>query len=254
MCCGRCRGTAHGMRDLMHDLMRDRDALRRPVRMGAPDRGIDAAIDLERVFGPNIGYRSEGRHWRRNLRHHRPPPIGFGEIRTSAGQDGGALELLTRFAELRRRHPGRPLPLGGLVTTTPTGLVRYTVADPNRDRIVWQGNLARLPWINRVGPGERERAVRALLRRITGQGFANLPYPHPGADLIPTPAIVRADAFDDMEDELDAAALDEDALDDLLDSMFGGLDAWDVRSRGVGPRTVHASRPCGRRRPPEAQV
>lgn len=102
MGCGRCRGTAHRMRDFLHD----RDVRRRRMRMDAPDRDIDAAIDLERVFGPNIGYRSEGRHWRRNLRHHRPPPIGFGEIRTSAGQDGGALELLTRLPSCGDGIPG----------------------------------------------------------------------------------------------------------------------------------------------------
>jgi hypothetical protein len=176
-----------------------RDAYRRLLGRG----GVDRAIDLQRTFGPNVGYSSEGRNWRKHLRNNRPPPIGFGEIRTSFGQDGGALELVTRFAELRRANPGRPLPLGGLVTTTPTGLVRYAVVDPNRDRIVWQGNLARLPWINEVGPGQRERAVRALLRRITGQGFANLPYPHPGADLIPTPVLSRADDFDDVDDVFD---------------------------------------------------
>jgi hypothetical protein len=194
MCCGRCRSRSRSRQ------VWDRDAYCQLLGGGGGDR----AIDLQRIFGPNLGYRSEGRNWRRDLRNNRPPPIGFGEIRTSSGQDVGALELATRFAELRRQNPGRPLPLGGLVTTTPSGLVRYTVADPNRDRIVWQGNLARLPWINQVGPGQRERAVRALLRRVTGQGFVNLPYPHSGADLIPTPGLVRADAFDRM-DEWDAA-------------------------------------------------
>jgi len=207
MCCGRCRARS--------DRAWNRIAYRRLTR----HQGVDRSIDLQRIFGPNTGYRSEGRNWRRNLRHHRPPPIGFGEIRTSAGQDGGALELVTRFAEMRRQHPGRPLPLGGLVTTTPSGLVRYTVANPNNDRIVWQGNLARLPWINRVGPGQREAAIRNLLRRITGQGFANLPYPHPGADLIPTPVVARPSPFDEIDDfdAFDAFDVydDFDALDPL---------------------------------------
>lgn len=182
----------------------ERDAWRLLMR----DSGAERAIDPERIFGPNIGYRSQGRHWRRDLGRNRPPPIGVGEIRTTAGQDVGALELVTRFAEMRRRNPGATLPLGGLVTTTPGGLVRYVVADPNRDRIVWQGNLARLPWINRVPPAARERAIRSLLRRITGQTFQNLPYPHAGADLVP--AVPPATPFDEADEA------------DLLDAM----EAW----------------------------
>lgn len=190
----------------------ERDAWRLLMRDGGAERAIDhavdRAIDPERIFGPNVGYRSQGRHWRRDLGRNRPPPIGVGEIRTSAGQDVGALELLTRFAEMRRRNPGATLPLGGLVTTTSGGLVRYVVADPNRDRIVWQGNLARLPWINRAPPAVRERAVRSLLRRITGQTFQNLPYPHAGADLVP--AVPPATSFDEADEA------------DLLDAM----EAW----------------------------
>lgn len=186
----------------------EREAWRLLTGGSGVERAIDRAIDPERIFGPNTGYRSEGRHWRRDLRHNRPPAIGVGEIRTSAGQDVGALELLTRFAEMRRRNPGATLPLGGLVTTTPGGLVRYVVADPNRDRIVWQGNLARLPWINRAPPAVRERAIRSLLRRITGQTFRNLPYPHAGADLVP--AVAPPTPFDEADEA------------DLLDAM----EAW----------------------------
>lgn len=207
MCCGRCGSRSQPRVGLQADRAWQQAAVRRALRSPTSDR----AIDLQRIFGPNAGYRSAGPNWRRNLRNNRPPPIGFGEIRTSAGQDVGALELVTRFNELRRQHPGRPLPLGGLVTTTPTGLIRYMVADPNRDRIVWQGNLARLPWINQVGPAQREAAIRNLLRRITGQGFANLPYPHGGADLIPNPVLVRPSRFDGFDD---FDAMDEDAMDD----------------------------------------
>lgn len=188
-------------------------ALRRLTR----GDGADAAIDLQRVFGPNVGHSSSGRNWQQTLANNPPPPIGVGEIRTSAGQDVGALELLTRFAEMRRRNPGAQLPLGGLVTTTPTGLVRYTVADPNNDRIVWQGNLARLPSISQVEPAQREREIRALLQRITGQRFRNLRYPHAGPDLVPSPVRPRPNRFDGFDDGDDADAYDAmDALDEAL--------------------------------------
>jgi hypothetical protein len=143
--------------------------------------GIDKLIRLSRVFGG-----------RRGRQARTPPPIGVGEITSSARRDTGALELLTRFRERARR--GRPALPGGLAWYTPTGLVRYSVVSPDQSRTLWQGNLGRIPGLPQMTTAQREVAIRQLISQQTGQGFRNLRPGHGGADLVP-----KFDAFDDVD-------------------------------------------------------
>jgi hypothetical protein len=91
---------------------------------------LDKVIDLRRVFGPGPPGRQAAT----------PPPIGVGEITSSKRRDVGALELIARLRQRGQR--GQP---GGLAWYTPTGLVRYAVVRPDQSRILWQGNLGRIP-------------------------------------------------------------------------------------------------------------
>jgi len=154
---------------------------------------IDRLIDLRRVFGP-----------RPRRRPPAPPRIGVGEITSSARRDTGALELISRLRQRARR--GRVARPGGLAWYTPTGLVRYAVVAPDQSRILWQGNVGRIPGIAGMSTSQREAAVRALVAAQTGQSFRVLAPGHAGPDLVPTS---RFDGFDGF----DAQSTDEELAD-----------------------------------------
>ena len=137
---------------------------------------FDKVIDLRRVFGPRPVGRQPAN----------PPAIGVGEITSSARRDVGALEVIARLRQQRRR--GGP---AGLAWYTPTGLVRYAVVNPDQSRILWQGNLGRIPGLAAMSASQREAAVRQLITQRTGQRFRNLQPGHKGPDLVP--------AFDAMQ-------------------------------------------------------
>jgi len=180
MCCGHC-------------------ANRRDWYGPARGDGVDRLISLTRVFGPR----------RRGRQPRTPPPIAVGEITSSNRRDVGALELITRF-NARRRRGQAPSP-GGLAWYTPTGLVRYAVADPAQQRLLWQGNIGRIPNIGAMGEAQREAAIRQLISARTGQRFRNLAPGHAGPDLVP--AFDEADDFDDpLFDEADEYAEELEAF------------------------------------------
>ena len=167
-----------------------------------PASSIDKLVDLRRVFGP---------------RPRRPPPtpprIGVGEVTSSARRDTGALELISRLRQ--RTGRGRAARPGGLAWYTPTGLVRYAVVAPDQSRILWQGNLGRIPGIRGMSTDQREAVVRALITTRTGQSFRNLPPGHRGPDLVPTS---RFDEFDEFD------------VDNLMDEELAHLVAGSARA------------------------
>ncbi len=162
---------------------------------------IDRLVDLRRIFGP-----------RPRRRPPTPPRIGVGEVTSSARRDTGALELISRLRERTRR--GRVARPGGLAWYTPTGLVRYAVVAPDQSRILWQGNLGRIPGIAGMSTDQREAAVRALVTARTNQPFRDLAPGHRGPDLVPTSRFDEFDAFaaNDLMDEALADLVAESAL------------------------------------------
>lgn len=173
-----------------------------PVRFAGGDEwiesmmrdGPDKLVALSRVFGraPRLGS-STGP----------PPPIGVGEITSSARRDTGALELISRFRERAARNA--PPRAGGLAWYTPSGLVRYAVVAPDQQSIQWLGNLGRIPGLAAMNTDQREQAIRALVAQASNQPMQNLPAGHAGPDLVPVvdpflPA-ARFDGFDGADDE-----------------------------------------------------
>lgn len=172
---------------------------------------IDKVIDLRRVFGPRPDPNQQVR---------RPPRIGVGEVTSSARRDVGALELIARL----RSQVGRGRP-GGLAWYTPTGLVRYAVIAPDQSRIMWQGNIGRIPGLANIPQNQRgavaERWVRRQITRLTAQRFRRLPPNHRGADLQPAPlrrgpgprgvrgTLGRQNRFDEFNGALDDEPFNE---------------------------------------------
>lgn len=83
-----------------------------------------------------------------------------------------------------------------------------------QSRILWQGNLGRIPGIAGMSTDQREAAVRALVTARTNQPFRDLAPGHRGPDLVPTSRFDEFDAFaaNDLMDEALADLVAESAL------------------------------------------
>src|SRR5262245_41970957 len=132
----------------------------------------DKLIRLTRVFGPLPPEQTA-----------LPPQIGVGEITSEQRRDVGALELVTRLRAAAT--PGQPAGPGGLAWYRPDGSVRYAVVAPDQTRMLWQGDIGRIPNFARLNATQREAAVRRLLTQVTGQRFRNFRGAHRGPDLVP---------------------------------------------------------------------